>query len=504
LLLALPIINGMPSLFTDTKAYMVLGGYIAEKIGLSARGNSEAMLAGSGQKSTIREEPNERLERALSGAAARSPYYSFFLFVLADSGGFWLVAFAHALLAAALIDVVSYAANLNSKTASRTYWLTIGALAFASTLPLFVGFMMPDVFGGIGVIAVLTLLIFYEGLTVPERVFLVLLAALASLVHSTHVVSMAAAIIVSAMVLSAWSQGRRDAVALRSACLLLLACTGLVGALAYQVAARAVVKSDIHRPPFLMARILEDGPGRSYLRSACTKDPAAFELCRFIDRDLSDSQAFLWSREAPEGVFATADANTRRKLIEEEAKFVAGAVSSAPFEQMRASVRNIFDLITTARIDDVIDTNAVFKMSDFKMLGDYMSGGAACQQQAELCRRRIPDRPLAALDAGAAAFAFVAMVILLICRRTGADAKLRALSFGAGITLAIFSNAIICAVVSGPYPRYQSKMSWLLILGLCVVAQLMRNQQSERTGFDSALNGAVASHPDGNSVLKPV
>jgi hypothetical protein len=73
------------------------------------------------------------------------------------------------------------------------------------------------------------------------------------------------------------------------------------------------------RPPFLMARIIEDGPGYRYLQATCPHNGLA--VCAFRDRFPSSADTFLWATDSNRGVFSTADPQTRRALSAEQLRF---------------------------------------------------------------------------------------------------------------------------------------------------------------------------------------
>ncbi|MDB5593938.1 MAG: hypothetical protein JWM36_899 [Hyphomicrobiales bacterium] len=484
-LLILPFANGKPALFADTKAYIVLGGTIAEKLGLTHAGQGESDLMGETQTPMTADASQERMHRALSVAAARSPYYSFYLFLLATIGTFWLVIVVQALVAALLVDLL--ATVIAPERVNLVYGSFIVALAAFSTLPLYIGYMMPDLFTGLGIVAVLLLLVFPDRLSRWTCIWLGLFIAFCSLAHSTHIISMSAAAIAGGAVLLMASRLDRRQASVRVTALIAIACIGPFGAFVYVTAGSVVMKGAIHRPPFLMARVLEDGPGRSYLAVACAADENSYELCRYKDRDLSDSQAFLWAKGSPNGVFASADSKTRLKLIAEEQRFILSAVTHYPLDQLQASLRNIGLLLLTTQVDDVTDTSAVFRDPEFSSLGRLFPGSDRCFADPAACSSQLPDIAIAWIDSFAAIASLILTIGILAGSWRDTDDQRRAVAFALAIFAAVLANAVICGAVSGPFPRYETRVTWLMPLCLVGVFALRR-----RASFAIEQTGEIA------------
>ena len=89
------------------------------------------------------------------------------------------------------------------------------------------------------------------------------------------------------------------------------------------------------RPPFLMARLIADGPGYDYLVANCPD--VGLEICTFLPRLPVGSDAFLWSKDPALGVYGAAAPDIRRQLGEEQLSFVLGVLAFDPIGQLKAS-----------------------------------------------------------------------------------------------------------------------------------------------------------------------
>jgi hypothetical protein len=311
-LLIVPVLNGKPLLFPDARSYYLIGEKIAETIGLDRTAQSAIDLAGRNSMPSV-----ERVQRGFTAAATRSPYYSLYLWALERVGGLWLVVAAQALIAAFVVQIFSFAAATSLKWG--LYWLNILALTVLSPLPLLIGFIMPDVFTGIGIMAAICLLLYPDRISKIARAALWLILLFSVFAHSTHILLILLLAAAGYPTLRTLAEPRR--VALRRAGA--LAATGLVGIGAssvYGFAVQTISGERVGSAPFAMARVIADGPGRAYLSAACARDEKAYTLCRYKDRDMRDSHLFLWNPEY--GVFGSADNETRKHLTDEQMNFV--------------------------------------------------------------------------------------------------------------------------------------------------------------------------------------
>lgn len=462
LLLALPVLNGKPSLFTDTRAYYILGSQIGEVIGLTSPGQGARDLSGS----EASDDGAGRQKLALTVAASRSPYYSLYLFVVERIGGLWLVVAVQALIASWIISVFCAA---SSPKAGRAWFFACCLLAsVATTLPLYVGFMMPDFFTGVGILAALCLLFHADRISLGNRVALVLLVGFSALAHSTNVVVLLVAAMAGFVVL--WLQGvGAKARIVRSGGVALIALGGVAGATAYAAAGRVIYGDELRSPPFITARLLADGPGRAHLQAACAEDEQAYALCRFKDRRLDDADLFLWDK-SPAGGFGAADYDTRVALIQEQTRFAVATVLHDPVAFAAKAFENIAaQLALSGIVDDVIfDSTEVARQPQFEVFRRIIPGYEACAQNPASCAPRLSEDLFGVIGTTALLGSFVAAVIGLALWRgggyRGTGDRARAAGVFAVLVVVFFANAALCATLSGPHPRYQTRLTWLFPL----------------------------------------
>ena len=93
---------------------------------------------------------------------------------------------------------------------------------------------------------------------------------------------------------------------------------------AYVAAFQMRTSHDLGRPPFLMARLLADGPGREYLSRICTGPDTPFILCRFKGASLLRSDDILSEDKPDLGVFSVVKPPEQLIMEQQKGAFCAG------------------------------------------------------------------------------------------------------------------------------------------------------------------------------------
>ena len=472
LILLVVAINGRPGLFADTDDYLVNGRNTVMTVAYAL--HLKTAPEPSDDADQIEQDRQEQLELRLQ-FGSRTPWYGVPLYALQKLGTLWLVAAVQSAIAAWLIWLTWRA--LAPKAPGWTAYAAEGVGVVGSTLPFFAGFAMPDVFAGftaLGValligawgtwgsleIAGLTLLIAY-GVTVHGSIPLLTLALLA--------VGMAAT----------WLLHRPRRTILASA-----AC--VAGALAAGVAIGALSMAAVKwttgdtpgRPPFLSVRLLADGPGRGYLKRACDHG-AAYALCRFRNLPLDDTEEILWSDNPKLGIYETSDYPTRLRLVREDLSFAVGTVLSDPVGVAASSMRNWGSQIVKVWAEEPLRdpyyylTNDYWKDTNLPALV-YAMGD--CGTDHHGCKPRFGPAQSGWWDSFTFVLALAAIgwrlaqrdVREALARRADDETTQTLLILGL-VLAALALNALICGAISGPFIRYQGRISWIAVVAAAAV-----------------------------------
>lgn len=392
--------------------------------------------------------------------AIRSISYSLLFWPIAALGTFWLTVAVNAALAAYTVDLALE--HLFGLGPGRRL-AVLAALAALSPLPWLASYVMPDLLGGLMILAMAVLGLAWERLAGGQRVALLVLVLLGASFHAANL-PLGIALALTGALLAA---GRRLAVGGR----LILPILGAV-ALLLGLGWLAFGRPDLapRSPPFLLARQVEDGPTIPYLRDRCGREDWA--LCPHLDRVWPTAQDFLWS---PVDSYWAWE-HLRERLQAEEKALILKAALARPWMQLRASAGNALQQLVRFGLDDlVLGRGALVELEDYWFT-----------YQWDVPVRRYGVRGFSALIYAGTALSLVVIAWAAWPPRDGPAIWLpRAAWFLlAGVVL----NAAVCGILSGPHHRYQARVVWLIPLIACAV--LARPREGLPTAPASAPAGA--------------
>ena len=474
--------------------------------------------------------PSDRLvDPQVEGA--RSPFYGALLHGTFLFGTIWILAALQSFLAAWVCYLLWR--TLAPRAPSWSYLAVIGGVAAGTSVSFYTTFAMPDIFAGIGGAAVVLILAQGDRLKKPEIAGLWAVIAYSMAIHKSHwgtglAVGFGGAILLWLMGLRTQSVVRRLLLVVSAA-----AVAWTAGSI-YENVFFNRTGSRLGHPPFLTARVLADGPGLTYLRHACaqtnqTGGAQPYVLCRFeanvaaattiastspaaanpsaasnliLRSNLKNcgelsplfqpgptsgnlsaaSNLILWSNLKNCGVFNLLPRPGRVGLEAEEMRFVAGTLKYDPVGQVLASLRDWGEQLVAFPVTDPLRNPSAYLRGRYwpttvlpKMIPNF-----------EACRPPGDCRPPFNFDVLAVWHGTVLVVSLLILvfrlslkdvrqavRRRGlrdSEEPARVAATMLLLVAVLIVNAAICGILSGPFERYQSRLIWLLPVGLGLTA----------------------------------
>jgi hypothetical protein len=466
------LVHGDVYVFNDTISY--LRG--ADTLFLKLFGHQDPFFAappGSGAAAPAADAPQAGRTMVLYG---RSIYFGLFLYLGFLAGSLWVVVVAQAAAAGAvLVALVRHFVDPADEPAFARACLLTFAVAACTPLPFFVCYLMPDLAVGLALPAMALLLVGWKRERWVWRAGLLALAVCAGLAHSTAV----ALFVLFGLVglLCAW-RTRRAHVAIPAALVLLAGLGGIAGEAAFGLATRMTTGIDPVRPPFLTARLIEDGPARRYLAERC--DPASpFTLCRYPIRGEVTAEGFLWITSRPRGGFKALPIDDAVRVSHEQFRFALAVAQAYPRDTATALARDVVRLATN------------FSMEEFRPV--YM---ARRMRPDMLFEAVLPGTPLPldlrVIPALTGLLLLVALGALPWIARSDMPARVKRIVF---IVLgAVVANDVICACLSGPFARYNTRVIWSLPLVVTLFAMAWRRRV--RCGSAARTAGeAIGDHP---------
>jgi hypothetical protein len=469
LLIMMCIASGRPQIFSDTKAYYVLGQEIVGFLTPAAEQAPTVEALRGRALAPAEAEAETRI--AYTVAASRSPYWSVLFYLAATLGTAWFVVALQALVAATTVWVAVRAFGVSSG-----FLPIIAALALLTSLPVSVMFLMPDLFAGLAILAAAVLVSARDRLTRAELVLLWGVMAAGALFHTSHVLILLG--LGTGILLLSLLWRRQRATAWAGAAVMAAAALGLVGALTFPATVRLIRGEAVYAPPFISARLIADGPGRALLQEDC-RNGDVWGWCPYLSRPLVDVNTILWDPRSSAASFQAADYDRRVRIIQEQSRFALAVISRYPVDVAASTARNVAGLFMQYGTHEMLgDPSAVYRDPEFGVLSRIVPGTDACARGRASCASRLNLDVLDRVFGIALLLAWLLMAFLLATERNRRQLWLRAgLTILAGLVL----NAVICGAISGNAERYQARLAWIVPL-LALAMATDRWQRHRRIG----------------------
>jgi hypothetical protein len=393
--------------------------------------------------------------------AGRSVYYGLFLFVVDALGSFWAVAVAQAMLV--VVAMILAVWRVTGTRSSRAL-VPLLALPFITSVAFFTDFMMPDILNPLAMIATVMIGIYWRAMPRNERLFWFALLLFGLVAHSANILIVAAVVVAMSI---AKLMPRSGPVVLMPLFIVL----GLA-VLAEVVFSLGVAELTGHppvRPPFVSARIIDDGPGHAYLRQEC-QSGNRFALCKYLARMPSHSDDMLWSQSPVGGIFSTVNAEEKRRIAADEPSFVLGVVADRPVDVAISTAQSIMRQAEAFGMAEFNGQHVDSSRLPLRIRASYMSTRAV----AGTFDFRMLEMVFLATFLLSATY-----ILFAVAREIRAGAVKDETRLAILIAMGLAVNIAVAGAMSTPHDRYQARAAWLLPLAavLVVMADQMRRRQ---------------------------
>ena len=478
LIMAVAFVNGRPSVFYDSHSYDVMGRNLIQVVQEFPRSVQFKMKPGV----KWGDEPvntDKLIDSEVEGA--RSPFYGVLLHGTYEMGSIWILA----ALQSALAAWVGYLLwrTLAPKAPLWSYLALTAVVVVGSSLSFFTTFAMPDVFAGIGAASAILLLVQPDRLRRAEKIGLWVLLTYSLAIHKSHLITAVGLVVLGYLLLLIMGL-KREVLLKRAGVVVAAMLVAWMSGVAFGQLYKMRTGLPLDHPPFLLARVLADGPGQDYLHTACAKDNNAYAVC-FFAKNLNSATTeniVLWSNRRNLGVFNISNRATRIRLENEETPFVVGTVAQEPLDEIGAAFLNWGKQLVYVQVDDPLRNPAAFLAGRYwptTSLPKLIPNFAACRPPHS-CRSPIKQDKLAYWHEGVLILAMIFLIWRLTRRDVRSafsmsglkrdDESARVLATIALLLVAVLVNAAVCGVLSGPFARYQARIVWIVPLAAALTA----------------------------------
>jgi hypothetical protein len=403
----------------------------------------------------------------------RSPFYQLFVFLTGFRVSLWGVVAVQAVLATHVAYLV-----FCSLADRRLFPAAVAVLIMVSSLPVFVGFVMPDIFTGIMFLAIYLFCFEWGRLGTLSRTYLFAVAATAIAIHLSHLV-MAVGITLFSAGLALCQSGQTRAA--RHGVLMAAAACGLaaMACVGYNKAVFGRAELSPAGQSFLLANLIGYGPARDELRETCPG--AGYRLCAYEAQLPADADQFLW-RPGPFTAVGGFE-----PMREESAAIVRATLMDRPGSVLMMVGQNFFRaLVSLAPAADIRPLAGAGEDTEPRIAALIGRVFGETDTIAFIASRQSRDSwPVQAMNVvGIVVVALSALIILgQIILGWNRDRRLSVL--GLYMAAAYCGSALTCSALSGVHDRYQARMTWPLVLvALIVVARQFDRLRCRDSGSD--------------------
>jgi hypothetical protein len=449
--------NGYPLLFPDSMSYLEDGRLVARAV---------------------------FLHKFSADYGGRSFIYCLGILPLHRNVSPWPIVALNALLSAYTLWLV-VRSILPRRTVTR-YFALVVPLSFLTGLGWFVSLIMPDIYGPVLYLSIYLLVFAPETLSNVERIAVVTMAWWSVASHVTHLMLAVGLCFVLAVLLVFRRPARRHLHAVSVVAMIVVVAAGAHLALhAYLYGEPSLTGK---RAPFLMARVLVDGPGRWYLQQHCRDTKLV--ICDHFN-EIHNDDDFLWKLD---GIWQTASPATKQELRREEIPLVLATLRAYPREELSISAAHFWEQLITFGLWDY-GPNAWVE----EMFEKVLPGARLRYLRTRQARRALPDD----FSSSAQEWTVIASLVVMgafgpfVLRRR----HVRLIGLSSVVIFVIIANAFVTGVFSNVEDRYQSRVVWLLpLLAILFALEWLDHRQPRQPQTANAnpvCEGTKAHAPDG-------
>jgi len=390
----------------------------------------------------------------------RSYYYQVIAHGSLGIGVIWSGIWSLLLFQAALTSYVVYLFWRTITQLEGFFIYLVIIITIFTSVSYFVGLVMPDIFTSLMFLSMYMIVFRMRDISRATIIFLLLVICFSIAFHASNLPIAVCLLVVGAACLRLtgvdWLIVIRRLVVCAAAVLM---ATGLA------FASNAILYhwKTISGPGqvFLMANLIEGGPGLKYLQKTC--QTKSYAICQAFDQlpPRISAMDILWGK----GILK--QLGGFRGAYNEAAEIVRNTILSEPVATARFLGFNFIRALRTTSPAAHIGSAEAYPWIP-QMVGTLLGPGAYRSYMSSLQARGLwPVSVIAAANRIFLPLTWVGLLALGIASWLLGDRD--SCSLAAFVTAGYAANALICSSISGVHERYQARMTWLFMLVLIAV-----------------------------------
>ncbi len=387
----------------------------------------------------------------------RSPYYGLFIFFFHWNRFIWAPVFMQALVVSHLLWIM---VGLHRSSQKGTYFVLLILLLSVSSLPFFVGFIMPDIFTSVMFVVMYIIGFHRDKLTRALLIYLVALDCVATAAHISNLTLGSGLFGLFVLLWMLETLSKREVVT-RIALVVLPIGLSAAAVLLYNVVIFGSWSLSSGGQSFFMAHMIEYGPARSYLEDACPRE--GYKICAYLHQLPETADELLWES----GLFNKLGGFTG--MAAESRAIVSRTIAERPADVARMVRKNFVAGLFTH--EPAAEFRAVYQVPSFTGLitGKFGQQAAGAYLDSAEMRDTIPHGLIRAVDDVEVPALFCTLALLgAVARRRGdREAYVLAVIMICGVLW----DTLLCTAISNVHDRYQARVTWLIPMAVFLLVR---------------------------------
>jgi hypothetical protein len=433
----------------------------------------------------------------------RTVFYSLYILPLHLKISLWPIVVAQAVVTYYLIRV--FFRTFSKRFSEVQLVLSILVLSLASSLPWFVGQIMPDLFSALVILSIICMVIGQDRLGRFDRIAIPVLITLFITTHLSYLLIAASAFALCVVLRLATSStpGFRDRLLSRANLSVAAAiAVSVVMMLSINVVAKRGVTFAGTGNVMMLAKVIDQGIGIDYLTKTCVEKP--LPVCSVLPK-MKQVQASAVAHQRPIGYISdyflwggpVEQLGGMGQVSIYASEITKGAIAAQPAEFLKQCLRGFVSQTTYFQLGDDMFKYGPTSSPYIMLEKNFSPHVLEKYTQSRQYKEQLPITPMRTVSNIVLAISMLIILAFMVFRWRGEAALIQCIFV---VFAGIVVNDFVTGALSAVHDRYGSRVVWLLVmLGIFIVSEFIsqfnnksKYAGSRESGRDEQLRTTVA------------